>query len=612
MNDSNSVRLPYGLSCAHQNSRFGGKGVAMPWGQQTRQPISTLKELSRLPVTMTTDTTVTPLFSCQIPSRHHTKDRQGILRHKMGFVRNVRRINMGPATRKEKRSRTPKSIPSPHISVRKKNKQRAEPQVQPIKARKTMRPRTQMGASEDMPINIVSDDDEEPELGGRVDGASISSTTSGSESSPKSDLSRFCLEGRSPISTPLSQSIDSPSGSCHSRVFALRRSDSAPSAQLPFRTGTFHPRRDVITSEGRQSTSSNASSETADKLTPSRRKYARRHRREPSSSPSPNSRVGSKTDRSIKTPPNPLLDKGETEPASRPAPRLSRSKTVPSDPYKSPPWQPSENNVSLRNTTATSNRHPVLGQGHSSAVETLQGAAELSLADIRDFDSRSKVAQLMAVAPAFSVRELYDLLKDCKGRFVPAKARVLRASVSRHSVAPQPSQDADADDIMVKIDPNDSFLEWDQDEPYELEHTMSRSNATKSRSRTHRNEYTPNPPSRPQTRSRPSTRPAVPERPRTGAATKKLRSALRPRSCLRETSSDRDFIAPDDETPEVLTDASDSSRASSSTSNGKGSDSDKDPVTYQDAMDLDIDMQPRYAFNAELLHLRKKGLGAFI
>jgi hypothetical protein len=106
----------------------------------------------------------------------------------------------------------------------------------------------------------------------------------------------------------------------------------------------------------------------------------------------------------------------------------------------------------------------------------------LQLKDIPDFPLRSKVAQLMAVAPAFSVSQLYHLLVDKEGHFETAKQYMMpkspvcqtvphpATSVGPQAILSQPSdsnptQDPYDDQVMVKIDWDDSDLLFDNDAP---------------------------------------------------------------------------------------------------------------------------------------------------
>ncbi|KAH7072150.1 hypothetical protein BKA63DRAFT_63624 [Paraphoma chrysanthemicola] len=107
----------------------------------------------------------------------------------------------------------------------------------------------------------------------------------------------------------------------------------------------------------------------------------------------------------------------------------------------------------------------------------------MTLADIDEFDVRKKVADLMAVAPALPVQDLYDLLMDMEGDIVAARRHAWRASEAPQGrgwikaevesvSAPAQREDAssslsvaDDDELMIKIDPNEAFLEWDSDTP---------------------------------------------------------------------------------------------------------------------------------------------------
>jgi hypothetical protein len=107
---------------------------------------------------------------------------------------------------------------------------------------------------------------------------------------------------------------------------------------------------------------------------------------------------------------------------------------------------------------------------------------ELELKDISDFPLRSKVAQLMAVAPAFSVSQLYHRLVDKEGQFETAKEHIMPKSPANQaasylgtSAKPQailsqpsdanPTQDSYDDQVMVKIDWDNSDLLFDNNAP---------------------------------------------------------------------------------------------------------------------------------------------------
>jgi hypothetical protein len=82
---------------------------------------------------------------------------------------------------------------------------------------------------------------------------------------------------------------------------------------------------------------------------------------------------------------------------------------------------------------------------------------DMALGTISDFEMRKKVADLMTVAPALPVRGLYRLLVDLDGDLSAARREAMSASRAR-SIHPSIKND---DELMVKIDSNDSFLEWE-------------------------------------------------------------------------------------------------------------------------------------------------------
>jgi len=104
----------------------------------------------------------------------------------------------------------------------------------------------------------------------------------------------------------------------------------------------------------------------------------------------------------------------------------------------------------------------------------------MTLMDIEDFDLRSKVAHLMAVAPALPTRDLYHLVVDSQGRMSKAIKRASRMSEAPHQVSKATiSNHSDTKETMVKIDPNDATFEWDNDEPTEPIPTRLRSTKQK-------------------------------------------------------------------------------------------------------------------------------------
>lgn len=102
----------------------------------------------------------------------------------------------------------------------------------------------------------------------------------------------------------------------------------------------------------------------------------------------------------------------------------------------------------------------------------------MSLLDIEDFAMRSKVAQLMAVASALPVIDLYHLVIDSEGCMTQAKKRSRAMSevpCASHMFTQSTfgclrktvgeDDDDHSEDFMVKIDPGNPTFEWDDDEP---------------------------------------------------------------------------------------------------------------------------------------------------
>jgi hypothetical protein len=112
----------------------------------------------------------------------------------------------------------------------------------------------------------------------------------------------------------------------------------------------------------------------------------------------------------------------------------------------------------------------------SSSIPDNHDQNDMTLGTISDFEMRKKVADLMAVAPALPVRDLYRLLVDFEGDLSAARKEAMRAScapsihLSIKQEIPSAVGDAESfsklayvvndDKLMVKIDPNDGFLEW--------------------------------------------------------------------------------------------------------------------------------------------------------
>jgi hypothetical protein len=205
----------------------------------------------------------------------------------------------------------------------------------------------------------------------------------------------------------------------------------------------------------------------------------------------------------------------------------------------------------------------------------------MSLLDIDDFSVRSKVAQLMAVAPALAVIDLYHLIIDSEGDLPRARKQAIRMSEAP-KIRYRPGLDDEGDEIMVKIDPNNPAFEWDDDEPYPEFDT-----ATAAR---------PSKPTLKATRSRSI---------KVGA--KRARSTFMNPTHAREISSDRDFIVPDNVIHYDLDSdvSNDSGHSTNTRVHNKCEDS--DILDVDDQLDLDIDMQPRFAYNARMLGITRRG-----
>ena len=175
-------------------------------------------------------------------------------------------------------------------------------------------------------------------------------------------------------------------------------------------------------------------------------------------------------------------------------------------------------------------------------------AKDMALVDIEDFDVRSKVGPLMAVAPALPIRDLYHLVIDTKGHMTKAIKRAIRMSeapdqlrtATLRSSQQEKSTNPDTEEIKVKIDLSDSTFKWDDHAPAAEPITTSnaRSSNTNPRPRsTHRfrSLYS--------TESRKRIKPPTLTYPRTGI--KRTKAILSKRANAGETSSDRDFVIAD-------------------------------------------------------------------
>ncbi|USP75529.1 hypothetical protein yc1106_02803 [Curvularia clavata] len=222
------------------------------------------------------------------------------------------------------------------------------------------------------------------------------------------------------------------------------------------------------------------------------------------------------------------------------------------------PWQYRHLQTNSKGQREFSTAPPELdippSQGLSKTSEAMgHNQKDMTLLDIDDFELRSKVAQLMAVAPALPIIELYHLVIDSEGCMAQAKKRARatsKAPYAAHTFTPSTfghsrnivegdknDEDGYSEDVVVKVDPSNLAFEWDDDDP------ASRSAPTlKARPRSNLgNKATdssllpllkkPKPTKTSETSSR--------------STAKRLKVSSSQRLSTRETSSDRDFIVAD-------------------------------------------------------------------
>ncbi|KAI4649312.1 hypothetical protein J4E93_003628 [Alternaria ventricosa] len=228
--------------------------------------------------------------------------------------------------------------------------------------------------------------------------------------------------------------------------------------------------------------------------------------------------------------------------------------------------------------------------------ERKPGTINMSLMDIDDFGLRSKVAQLMAVAPALPIVDLYHLIMDSEGDLPLAKKQAIRMSEAPLAQY-QPGLDADGGEVMVKIDPNDPAFEWDDDEPQPESAATNASRpqskpkikATKSKSLHHH--------------AKPSKSAKSGAKNCSNTSAKRTKFSSMNPTHARETSSDREFIVPDNTVHyDLNSDISNRSEEFLGVEvRSRRADSDVEMLDGEDPLDLDIDMQPRFAYNARLL-----------
>jgi hypothetical protein len=258
---------------------------------------------------------------------------------------------------------------------------------------------------------------------------------------------------------------------------------------------------------------------------------------------------------------------------------------------------------------------------------------DMTLSDIPDFDLRKKVADLMAVAPALPVRDLYNPLVDLHGDLATARTQALRASeiprnrqsvkaedplgttAIRHNYTSARMSVADDDELMVKIDPKESFLEWDSDTPPPPPANERRSRAKRPppAKNSNTNAITTKP-----LKYQPSAKITTVE---IGASRQSSSAKSRPQITVKRISASRTnhgrgqavsvrrrFVLPDDV---ISVDSDMSSSDSDSDSTPEADDRDLEML---DAMpehldNLRIRMQPKYAYNEALLGSEKCLMG---
>jgi hypothetical protein len=202
----------------------------------------------------------------------------------------------------------------------------------------------------------------------------------------------------------------------------------------------------------------------------------------------------------------------------------------------------------------------------------------MRLLDIEDFSLRSKVAQLMAVAPALPIVDLYHLNIDSEGDLPLARKQAIRMSEAPPAQY-RPGLDADGDEVMIKIDPSDPAFEWDNDEPEPLSAIATAPRPSRPKPKPN-DKATNSKGLRNPAKSRKGAKSGTEYHSNTSA--KRMQSASMNPTHTRETSSDREFVVPDNVFHYHL------------------------DLEDDDELDLDIDMQPRFAYNASLLGGRRR------
>jgi hypothetical protein len=159
MDDWVHILLPYGLSGHYHFFCTGGKGMILPCAPP-RFRIATLREVSTLnsshPYSLPPASTSIARYERRALREKVKSARK---QNMVAFGRNVKKINMGPATGKEKRGR-PRKKTQPPAPATTKGKIARHP--------KSVGSGTRVGAAQHIPITLDNDDDEEDlEVGAR-------------------------------------------------------------------------------------------------------------------------------------------------------------------------------------------------------------------------------------------------------------------------------------------------------------------------------------------------------------------------------------------------------------------------------------------------------------
>ncbi|OAG19395.1 hypothetical protein CC77DRAFT_1095888 [Alternaria alternata] len=421
----------------------------------------------------------------------------------MRFQRNTKKINMGLATGKEKRGRAKRK---PQISVRKISQagSKSEPSIR-------------VGASQDLPITLDSDDDAPARTPLRLarhhPAISLVDPTLGGfhHDFQRSQRNQDTLNGS--VNAPL-QNTHAPTNCVPSRSSPASTSSTKHQERIILQ-GTTKTQSPVSTfayrgasSDAIQSPLSRGEAAATHKPVICRK----RHRFHSATTANDgNMRTqGPRTDSRCSNASSRVQSTMMADARTSRLPTHKRSDT-------STPW-------------GTQSRAKPL-------MECKHGDKNMSLLDIDDFIMRSKVAQLMVVAPALAVIDLYHLIIDSEGDLPRARKQAIRMSEAptiryRHGL------DEEGDGIMVKIDPNDPAFEWDDDEPYSEFDTATAARLSKPTLKATRSRIVKG-----STRATESTKSNTKNRSNVGA--KRARSTFTNPTHARETSSDRDFIVLD-------------------------------------------------------------------